>query len=186
MAVDEQDWELVSGLLRGSDRALEKLHRTYLPKLRAFVRSRVQSSEDADEIVQDSLLSALDSLALFSGRSSLFTWLCGIARHEIADYYRRRKIKAVVFSRLPFIEGFVSRALEPDARMMRTEYERRVRLALAAILPHYREILELKYMDGLSVKEIAGKLGMSLKAVESVLSRARRAFAIAYEEGSVG
>lgn len=183
MTVDERDWVLVSGLMRGSDLALRKFYRKYFPKLHAFVRSRLRSSEDAEEITQDSVLSALDSLALFSGRSTLFSWLCGIARHEIADYYRRRRIKTIVFSRLPFIEGFVSRALEPDAKLMRKEYERRVKRALMALLPHYRELLELKYMDELSVKEIAIKLGISLKAVESTLSRARRAFAIAYEEG---
>lgn len=182
MTDDERDWVLVSGLMRGSDPALRKFYRKYFSKLHAFVRSRLRSSEDAEEITQDSVLSALDSLALFSGRSTLFSWLCGIARHEIADYYRRRRIKTIVFSRLPFIEGFVSRALEPDAKLMRKEYERRVKRALEAILPHYREILELKYMDGLSVKEIATKMGMSFKACESVLTRARRAFVVAYED----
>lgn len=174
--------ELVAGLLGGSERALQKFYQGYAPRLRAFIQSKTRSREDAEEILQDSLLSSLDALALYSGRSSLFTWLCGIARHEIADYYRRRTLKTVVFSRFPFVEGFVSRALEPDAKMMRAEYERRVRRALQTLLPHYREILELKYMDGLSVREIAQKLGMSFKGCESALTRARRAFEMAYEE----
>lgn len=176
--------ELVRALLRGSDKALRVFFRTYAPRLEAFIRGRVGSLEDADELLQDSLLSALDSLALFSGQSSLFTWLCGIARHEIADYYRKRVIRSVVFSRLPFIEGFVSKALEPDAKLMRKEYEQRVKRALAALLPHYREILELKYMDGLTVREIAQKMGMSFKACESALSRARKAFEMVYEDSS--
>jgi len=173
---------LIKRLLRGSRRSLRTFYTRYSPRLLAFIDSRVQSGEDAEEILHDTLLSALDSLAIFTGRSSLFTWLCGIARHEMGDYYRRRKIRSVVFSRLPFIEGFVSRALEPSAAMMREEYERGVKVALGRLMPHYREILVLKYMDGMSVKEIAKKLGMSVKACESALTRARRAFVVAYEE----
>lgn len=177
-----EELKLVSGLLRGSERALRKFHRSYSPRLEAFIRKKIGSLADAEEIVQDTLLSALDSLAIYSGRASLFSWLVGIARHEIADYYRKRKIKTIVFSSLPFIEGFVSRALEPDAGLLRAEYEGRIKRALEAILPHYREILELKYMDELSVREIAQVLGMSFKACESALTRARRAFELAYEK----
>ena len=178
---DQVERELVRQLLRGSQQSLRTFYSLYSPRLFSFVCSRVQSGEDAEEILHDTLLSSLDSLAIFTGRSSLFTWLCGIARHEMADYYRRQKIRSVVFSRLPFIEGFVSRALEPSAAMMRAEYERGVKVALGRLIPHYREILVLKYMDGMSVKEIAKRLGMSVKACESALTRARRAFVVAYE-----
>jgi len=185
MDFDKQDErELVRALLFGEARALETFYRRYALRLSCFISQRVGSLDDAEEILHDSLLSALDSLAIFSGRSSLFTWLCGIARHEIADYYRKKVIKSVVFSRLPFIEGFVSRALEPDAKLLRKEYEQRVMRALKVLLPHYREILELKYMDGLSVREIAQKMGMSFKACESALTRARKAFEVAYERSS--
>ena len=71
---------------------------------------------------------------------------------------------------------------EPDAKLMRAEYERHIKNTLGRLLPHYREALELKYMDGFSVVEIASKLGMSFKACESLLTRARRAFAVEYEQ----
>lgn len=179
VVIDER--KLVSQLLCGSKRALRVFYKSYARRMRFFVGKRVGSADDVEEILYDVMLSAFDSLALYSGRSSLFSWLCGIARHEIADYYRRQKIKTVVFSRLPFIEDFVSKALTPDAKLMRAEYEKRVQMALEAILPRYREVLELKYMDGLSVREIAEKLDMSFKACESALTRARRAFEVAYE-----
>jgi RNA polymerase sigma-70 factor (ECF subfamily) len=177
-----EERELVLGLLHGSQKALRRFYKEYNPRLKGFIQKRVGLKEDVEEILHDTLLSALDSLALFSAKSSLFSWLCGIARHEIADFYRKQKIKTIVFSRLWFIEGFVSKALEPDAKLMRKEYEGQVKQALEMLLPHYREILELKYMDGLSVKQIAQKLGMSFKACESALGRARRAFEVAYEE----
>ena len=177
---DEQ--VLVRELLDGCEGALLVFYREYSSKLRRFIVSRVRLDEDAEEILQDTLLSALESMALYTRRSSLFSWLCGIARHEIADYYRKKRIKTIVFSRLPGFSRFVSRALEPDAKLLRREYEEQVKRALGKLLPHYRQVLELKYMDGLSVREIAVKLGLSFKACESTLSRARKAFEVYYEE----
>lgn len=178
------DQDLVSGLLAGKKKYLVRFYRIYAPQVRRFIFCKVSNREDGEEILQDTLISAIDSLALFSGRSSLFSWLCGIARHEIGDYYRKKRIKTVVFSKLPLVERFVCKALEPDAKVMRAEYEKRVKEALASLLPHYREVLELKYMDNLSVKDISQKLGMSFKACESVLNRARRAFELAYEQAA--
>jgi RNA polymerase sigma-70 factor (ECF subfamily) len=177
--LDEQ--ELIEGLLIGSEKALQVFYKEYGTKLRKYIYTKIDSSEDVEEVLQDVLLSALDSLVLFSGRSKLLTWLYSITRHEIADFYRRRSLKSIVFSRIPKLERFVSRALEPDAVLMRMEYERGVKKALDRLLPHYKEVLELKYMDGLSVREIAGKLSLTNKACESVLTRARQAFIIAYE-----
>ncbi len=182
MKMDDKDKELIGELLLGSEKGLEKFYSLYERRLWYFINSRVGCAEDGEEIFQDTMLSFLDFLALFSGRSSLFSWLCGIARHEISDYYRKQKIKTVVFSRFPGFSRFISKALEPDAKMMRLEYERRVRKALEKLLPHYREALELKYMDGMSVSEIARRLNLSFKGCESVLWRARQAFEVAYEE----
>lgn len=180
----DKEKKLIEGLLRGSESALQVFYREYGSKLRKYIYLKIGAPEDAEEVLQDTLLSALDSLVLFSGRSSLLTWLYSITRHEIADYYRKKNIKTIVFSRIPFVERFVSKAIEPDAKLMRSEYEKQVKGALLKLLPHHREALELKYMDGLSVKEIARRMGISFKACESMLTRARQAFAIAYEESS--
>ena len=124
----EKDWELIEDLLLGQENALKKFYTQYSSRLRRFIIYRVRSNEDAEEVLQDTLLSAIESLALFSGKSRLFTWLCSIARHEVADYYRKRRIKTIVFSKMPSVSKFVSRALEPDAKLMRREYEAQVRI----------------------------------------------------------
>lgn len=178
----QREDRLIEELLSGSEEALRIFYREYGSKLRSYINLKIGSHEDAEEVLQDALLSALDSLVLFSRRSSLLTWLYSITRHEIADYYRRRSIKTIVFSKIPVIERFISRSLEPDAKLMRSEYEKKVKTALSKLLPHHKEVLELKYMDDLSVKEIAVKMGISFKACESLLTRARQAFALAYEE----
>jgi len=86
----------------------------YRQRLIKFVSKKVGDYADVEEIVQDTLISALDSFSSYKGKSKVFTWLCGIARHEIGDFYRKKKIKQIVFSKLPFLEKLVSEALCPE------------------------------------------------------------------------
>jgi len=60
--------------------------------------------------------------------------------------------------------------------LLRREVARLVHVTVDHLPPHYSQLLEWKYSDGLSVKEIAGQLGISPKAAESLLTRARQAF----------
>ncbi len=135
---------------------------------------------DAEEIVQDTLMSAMDSLPTFKGKSSKFTWLCGIARHEIGDFYRRKKIKQIVFSKFPFLEKLVSEALGPELAYQELETKTRILKTFKNISEGYTRVLRLKYIEGLSMKQIAHKLNLTVKAVESRLTRARLAFQLEY------
>src|SRR3989338_7773982 len=93
-----EETRLVTRLLGGEEQALQEWVREYEPRLWRFVVKKMKQ-EDAQEVVQDTLLAALDSLPVWSGKSSLFSWLCGIARHEIADFYRKRRLKTIAFSK---------------------------------------------------------------------------------------
>jgi len=152
------------------------LSREMRNKLMGFVGGKVESRFDAEEIVQETLLSALDSLDSFKGNSSLFTWVCSIARHEVADFYRKKKIKQIVFSKFPFLKNLVSEALGPELAYQELETKRRILMTFRNISEGYSKILRLKYIEGLSVKQIAKKLNVTAKAVESRLTRARLAF----------
>jgi RNA polymerase sigma-70 factor (ECF subfamily) len=171
--------EFIRRVLQGEKKAIERFCCLFRPRLLRWVEKKV-AAEEAEEIVQDTLMSALDSLPRFKGDSSLFTWLCAIARHEVVDFYRRKKIKQIVFSRLPFLENLVSQALGPELAYQELETKRRILKSLKHLSEGYREVLRLKYIDSLSVKEISQRLGQTVKAVESRLSRARLAFKKAY------
>lgn len=153
----------------------ELLSKETRKRLVRFVEQKV-AYEEVEEIVQETLLAAWDSLPLFKQKSSLFTWVCGIARHEIADYYRKRKIKQIVFSKLPFLREIVDKALGPELAYQELETKRKILKTLKSLSEGYSQILRLKYVEGLSMKEMANKLKISVKAVESRLSRARSAF----------
>jgi len=145
-----------------------------------FIRTRVDNEEEAEEIFQETLVAALESLPLFSRRSSSFTWLCGIAKHEVADHYRKKKIKTILFSRLPWLENLASEALGPEQVFLKKEFEQNVTKTLKGLDEGYREVLRLKYYQGLTVSQIAQKLNESTKTIESRLWRARQSFAKAF------
>jgi len=152
----------------------------YSADLWRFINQKVKDQDDTWDVFQETIISAADCLDNFSGRSSLLTWLCAIAKHEIADYYRKKKIKTLLFSHFPWLEELASQALGPEQRLLRQELEEQVKSSLTCLSEGYQQVLRLKYYQGLSVKEIALRLNESVKAVESRLFRARKAFAQAF------
>lgn len=154
-------------------------------RLRTFIYFATKNEEEAEEILQETLISAYESLSRFGGHSTFYSWLCGIAKHETADYYRKRKIKTILFSHLPFLEKLTDQALGPEERMIEEELKRKMSRIFGRLTEGYRVVLRLKYIDGHSVTQIAQKLGMSAKAVESKLTRARLAFREAWTEENV-
>ncbi len=164
------------------EEVLKKLYQKYRKRLLHFILQKVKRREDAEEILQDTFVSALDSLPLFRQESSFYTWLGAIAKHEIADFYRKKRLKTIVLSRLPKLESFVSQALSPSAALEAKELEEEVIRCFKSLSEGNSRILRLKYIDGLSYREIAQRLKKSVKSVESKVFRARQAFAKAWQD----
>ena len=175
---------LVRRMLSGDQRAFDEFFEGHFPGLFRFALARLNGNEDtAEEVAQATICKAITKLATYRGEAALFTWLCTFCRHEISAYYRRSKVAA---REIDLIEDTpeVRAALEtlgnmfdgPEKTFDRAEIGRLVQVALDQLPSHYGNALEWKYLEGLSVKEIAGKLGLSPKAVESLLTRARAAF----------
>lgn len=177
--------ELVREILKGEKKAIDCLYSHYKRGLLHFINQKVADKKDAEEILQDTFISALDSLPLFQHKSLLMTWLKAIAKHEVADFYRRQKIKTILFSHFPFLEKIIDQALGPDLAIQEKEMKVKVWLTLKNLSEGYRKILRLKYIEGLSMAEIAQELKITVKAVESRLSRARLAFQKAFVEDKI-
>jgi len=169
------DFELIQKILKGNQQAISLFYRRFQPKLQAYIEKKVDG-QVVEEILQDTFLSALQSLPLYRGESSLYVWLLSICRHEICDYYRKQKIKEIVFSRLPFLRKIVSQALSPETALEEKELKQKIKKTFSRLSEGYRRILRLKYVDGFSVTEVATRLKISYKSAESRLSRARLAF----------
>ena len=180
--MNAEDRDLARRLLRGDERAFEEFFRTHFHALFRFALSRMRNDADAaEEVAQATLCRAITRLHTYRGEATLFTWLCTFCRHEIAAWFGRRGRQPPAVSLLED-HPEVRAALEsldlgsPEAEARRSELARLVHVALDRLPARYASALEWKYIDGLSVNEIAGRLGLGGKAAESLLTRARQAF----------
>lgn len=176
MADRTDDQALVGDILARDRRALLLFYRRYTPKLAGFIHAKIGVKEDAEEVLQDTLYGFLEAIRDFQGNASVKTFLYSIAHHKVIDYYRRRKLKQIVFSRAPGLEQFVSPLVGPEEALDSKLLREKIYSVLSRILPRYRMVLVSKYIDNLSVTDIARKLAISFKSAESQLFRARKAF----------
>src|SRR5690348_16054204 len=105
---------LVAEVLAGKRGAATRFYRAYSPKVRAYLRVKLSDEADIEDILQDTFLSAFDSLPLYRGESSVSTWLTSIARHEVADFYRKRYVRSVVEKTTPLFEDLLSELESPE------------------------------------------------------------------------
>lgn len=171
---------LIAELRRGVPAAVEYWFKAYHDQLLRFVLTKIDSSSDAEELVQETFINALKQLGFFRGEASLTTWLQSIARHEVADYYRKKYAKKAI-NALPLNEVLAS-ALLPHKIHDSHATSERVKLAVQSLTLQHQELLLCKYIDNKKVEEIAQELGKSVKSIESELFRARQAFKVAYTD----
>lgn len=180
---DPDEHRLARALRRGEAAALATFCAGYLDAVYGFIYYRVGGDRQAaEDIAQETFLAAFEALERYDGRAALATWLCGIARHKVGDHYRRRRRlerARLALERLPDL------AAEPTDRLEREEVRQRVLTTLRGLPPHYQEVLALKYLDRLSGRQLADRLGASEEAAESLLARARAAFRRAYRQPEV-
>jgi RNA polymerase sigma-70 factor (ECF subfamily) len=176
---------MVKRLVRGEERAFEEFFAGYFPRLYRFALVRLRFDHDgAEEVVQATLCKAITVLKTFRGEASLFTWLCTLCRREMGAYLRRGSRESTLSEPLdesPEIRAALeslsaAAAGGPEEELHRKQIAHLVQATLDFLPAAYGDALEWKYALGFSVKEIAGRLGLSPKATESLLTRARDAF----------
>ncbi|HKV07236.1 MAG TPA: sigma-70 family RNA polymerase sigma factor [Thermoanaerobaculia bacterium] len=178
-----EDRALVRRMRAGDESAFEEFYDSYFQALYRFALARLgQDTELAKEMAQATVCKAIEKLGSYRGEAALFSWLCSICRFEISGHFKRAERSPPQVDL--FLEsGALRDALEalpalddPENELLRREVAGLVHEAVDHLPPHYGQVLEWKYSDGLAVKEMAELLGMTPKAVESVLTRARLAF----------
>ncbi len=176
------DKELVEGVLSGDKKWIKRFDEEFRRSLWSFVEKRVESREDVEEIVQDTIWVVINTLPNFEFRSKLFSWMCGIAKRKVVDFYRKKRIKTVLYRKTPWIEEVADKALGPEGESVKEELKEEIKKVMKEVGEGYREILRLKYIEGRSMGEIGKIIKKSEKAVESGLSRARNKFKKIWKE----
>jgi len=189
MAVYLDDKRLVDQLLAGDDPAFDRFFDDNFARLYRFAIARISHDPDAArDVVQITLTKAIRKLHTYRAESALFTWLCAICRNEMSDWLAsqgRRQQHIVLTEDFPEIQAVVDSFQapaedSPERQYRRAESLRLIQVALDRLPARYGDVLEWKYVEGWSVKEIATKLELGTEATQSLLARAKRAFADVY------
>ena len=157
--------------------ALLALYDRALPFVYGYFARRCPDRGTAEDLTSETFLSAMDTARRQDLAEISVPWVIGVARHKLADHYRRHTDRFVV----PVPE--VPEPHEPadtwDAELDRIVAES----TLARLSESHRAVLTLRYMDDCSVPECAELIGRTVHATEALLVRARRAFKNEYPEG---
>lgn len=175
------DKEIIKGIIHNDEKILRLFFDLHKKSLYRFIHRQIHDTYTAEEIVQDVFLDFIEQLRFFRGDSSLKTFLYCIARNKMIDHMRKKKIKKILFSAIP---SFLLEQLTPvflDEEIEKKELVEKINRTFEAIPNDYRIILRLKYIEEEKVAEIAKQFSISLKATESMLFRARKAFIKAFQ-----
>lgn len=170
----------------GDKEAFHLLVEKYKQRAFAVANNVVRSSEDAEDIVQESFVKAWLSLAEFRGESSFYTWLYRIVYNMALDYKRKVTRRRETFepaeqtgggdgktSGLRLVEGRDERP-GPEGELLQRETAGRLLSLLDELTEDHRSVVMLREVDGLSYDEIAEVLGVSKGTVMSRLFYARK------------
>lgn len=167
---------LVDNILQGDKQATVAFYKLYSPRILGYLTKRLPRQEDAQEVMHDVFLEALDALPLLRKKDSLTSWLYAIAKNEIVDFYRKQKIKSILLSQVPFLQLVADHINEPEFQYEKDKIEERIEQTFKNISEKHQKILRLHYENNVSVKKLALVFDLSFKATESLLFRARQNF----------
>lgn len=181
LTLHKEDLQLARSLTTGDERVFNEFFEQYFPRLYRFANSRLADESIVEDVVQSTLMNAVKSMKNYRGEASMFTWLCQICRNEIAMAYRKlgKSVPTVAADDdavRPILESLEAETATPEDNYHRLELQNLIAEVLDFLPGNYGKALEWKYVLGLSVTEIAERLGTTELATQSLLARARTSF----------
>jgi len=165
--------ELVRAAQAGTLDAFNVLYERYLPMVFNRV-CYVIPREDVEDVTQEIFIAVIKSIKSFRFEARFSTWLRTLVNRQVADYYRRRNAWETEMVDPPEDDADVDRNLtlstqdDPD----RLDDEIMLRHAMSRLPEHYREVILLRFAEGLQFDEIARMQKQSLEATKSLFRRA--------------
>ena len=175
------EYALLARLKGGDEAAFTALYRRHKDAVYRFALLYCGAAGTAADVTQDTFVHLMTKAAQFDPtRGTVGSWLCGVARNiarrhlgEVREDYRDpAELHDDADMQDALIEGET-----PLERVLRNEAADQVRAAIARLKPHYRDVLILCELSGLSYAETAQVCGLEIGTVRSRLNRARTALA---------
>lgn len=163
---------LVERLRRGEPAALEELIKLHQRRIRRLISRLLGWSDDVDDVMQEVWIKVVLNVSRFRGDSGLETWLTRIAVNTCRSQQRRQRTLSY---HLPFWHRSRSepKSSASDETAQKIETAEQVRQTVRRLSPKYREVVVLRYLEELSINDIATMLNLKTNTVNVRLSRAR-------------
>ena len=175
------DEDLVAAARSGNRSALEKLLLQHYPIVLRTARHLCANAEDAEDVVQETMMRAFIGVGEFRGEARFSTWLASIATNAALTIRRKHKCRRWVYLDEPTqpddptcMMELREQGRDPEQKYLLNELCALVRRSISKQVPKFRFILRAYYFDDRSLRETALALGITEGAVKSRLFHARR------------
>ncbi|HUP21478.1 MAG TPA: sigma-70 family RNA polymerase sigma factor [Thermoanaerobaculia bacterium] len=187
------DVELVELALAGSEEAFRLLVVRYERPLFSLVVRMVRDPSLAEDLAQEAFVRAFRALASFDRSRKFSSWLFKIAHNLTIDHVRRRVLDTESLETPLGADGGGERTLEskladesvlaPDRHVEQGDLASALERAIGTLRPEYREVILLRFVEGMAYQEIAEILGVPLGTVKTNIHRARKELAVLLQQG---
>jgi len=173
--------ESIEGIQSDRFTELEVLVSHYLPRFHRKAYQRIGNIHDAEDAVQDALLSACEHLSEFEGRSCLSTWVTSIVINAARLQLRRKRASRILIeprfgeedNGMLLAEAVPDERPGPDEIAAHSELHHQIASSIGSLSPLLRKTLCHYYFDEMTAAELAGMLDIPVGTVKARISRAR-------------
>lgn len=174
---ERTDAELLEGIRRSREADFNELYERYFPRVYSYVFRRLRNHADAEEVVQETFTVVFHSVDAYRGRSSLLSWIYGIARNTANNHIRRVRTHD---ERVERAEPELVRAATgvdaytPEERLTLQRCAEAMNDRLSQVARWQAEVFLLRHVENLPIREISRRTRRSNDAVRSSLYRVKR------------
>ena len=171
------DRDLAQRICEGSEEHFNILYSRYFDRVYNFTFRKLRNHAEAEELVQEIFSCVFTSLKSFEGRSSLLSWIYGIMKNNINNYFRRTRMADVPMNDEDRARLGLEKACPeygPDLQLEMKEAVTRFDEALSALSDTQYQVFMMRHMENLSIEQIAARTNKSKDSIKSNLYRIKK------------
>jgi len=167
--MSKDEIRLIRRAKEGDPAAFAEIYDRYQPAIYRYVFYRVADTATAEDLTSEVFLRLVEGIGRFTYRGRpLLAWLYTIARNLVTDHYRHGRGPAP----LPLDEGLPATADDPEEAVVHRMTQQRLAAAIAHLTEDQRQVLLLRFVEGLDNETVAQVMGKSVGAVKALQHRA--------------
>ena len=167
--------DLVHAAKQEDQHAFRQLLDLHWNELYGFMIKRTENENDAEDLCLQAFSKAFDKIETFNNEFTFSTWLTSIAKNLHVDMIRKEKTRLRQSTDVEEVgRDVIDETLGPEDQLIRSQNLNKLLQQVKSLKPIYRDVIQLRFFQELSHKEIAIQLGLSLSNVKVRLLRAKK------------